>query len=217
MNSKRVFQIMLGGLLLGGALSIGSVVLANHLLQKSALNLSNLQLENRVLDEQQQALVRAKKDIETYSELKQVAQSIVPQEKDQARAVREITTFAQDNNITIASINFPTSNLGQVVPKPAAPPPDDANSEPAAPAAPAAPAITQVEPVTGIPGVFLLEIIVQSDDKKPISFEQLTKFLERLEQNRRTAHVTNITIRQPDSKDRGKLAFTLTVNVYIKP
>jgi hypothetical protein len=210
MNSKRVYHIMLIGLMLGGLLTVGGVVLANRQLQKSAAHLHALKLENRVIEDQQLSLVRAKQDIEQYSELQRIAQSIVPQDKDQARAVREITSFAQANNIAIANISFPSSELGQATPKAAAPTTDES-------APPAAAPLTQVKPVPGIPGVFQLEIVVQSDDKQPISFNQMTGFLERLEQNRRTAHVSNISIRQPIAQDRSQLAFTLSVNVYIKP
>lgn len=213
MNSKRVFQIMLSCLLLSGVLTIGGVVFANRLLQRSAERLHDLKLENHVIEDQQLSLIRAKQDIEKYSGLQRIAEAVVPQEKDQARAVREITSFAQANGITIANISFPTSELGQATAAPAAPPADGST----APAAPTAPPLTQVAPVKGIPGVFQLEIAVQSDDERPVTFGQLTGFLERLEHNRRTAHVSNISIRQPIQQDRSKLAFTLTVNVYIKP
>jgi len=214
MNSKRVFQLILGGLLLGAIASISSVVFANQLLQNNAGKLDELKLENKVLEQQELALIQARQDVKKFSSLKNIARSIVPQEKDQARAVREIIAFAQDNNITIANISFPASNLGQITPK--ASTPESSATDNNAPA-PAAPSITQVKPVEGISGVFRLETVIQSDDENPISFEQLTGFLERLEQNRRTAHVSNLTIRQPDNTDRSKLAFTLTVNVYIKP
>jgi hypothetical protein len=40
--------------------------------------------------------------------------------------------------------------------------------------------------------------------------------LQKLEQNRRTAHVTNLSI-QPSEDDRNLVTFSVTLNIYIKP
>ena len=86
----------------------------------------------------------------------------------------------------------------------------------AAPATPAAPAISQVKPVEGITGVYQLELNVNTDATSPITYAQLIDFLSRLEQNRRTAQITNLTI-QPSPTDRNLLAVTLQLTIYIKP
>jgi len=76
--------------------------------------------------------------------------------------------------------------------------------------------LTQAKPVVGIEGLYQLDINIISDITKPTPYNQLIDFLHRLEQNRRTAQVTQIAI-QPDGKNRANLNFSLTVSVYIKP
>src|SRR5690606_18480517 len=93
------------------------------------------------------------------------------------RTVREITRFAAESDISISSISFPASTLGQAAGK-----------------KPTASEQSQIEPVEGIPGVSRLQVTVQSDTASPVLFTSLVDFLERLEQNRRTSHVTNLTI-----------------------
>ena len=212
MNSKKVFFIMVGVVTLLSALGIAGVVFSDKLLQKQAGRLVDLKLESRLLEEQQAALIQANKDIDKYAELEGIAKSIVPQEKDQARTVREIVQFANASGVKLKSITFPNSSLGQLQPKPAA----EDTKEGAAPAAPAAPPISQVKPVAGIPGVYSLEVTVQSLDVNGASYAGFLDFLNRLEQNRRTAQVSNITIK-PNPNGGDSLSFNIIMNVYIKP
>src|SRR5215217_7268218 len=103
MNSKRMFYIMIGAMVLVISVGVASVVLGNIILQKQSAKLVSLKLDNRVLDEQQRALVQANKDVQKYTELKNIAKTIVPQDKDQAKSVREIVQIAEDNKVPIAS------------------------------------------------------------------------------------------------------------------
>lgn len=212
MNSKKVFYIMLGAVGLLGILLVTTVLLGDKVLKKQADKLTALKLDNAVLESQQTALVQAKKDIETYAELEAIAKKVVPQDKDQARATREIVNLAKESGIRISSVSFPASNLGTFVPKPAATEGDSS----AAPAAPAAPPLTQVKAVDGIPGVYQLEISVISDPTSPTNYDDIITFLDKLEQNRRTAHVSQITI-QPEAQNRSALSFNLLLTVYVKP
>lgn len=173
----------------------------NSMLHKQSDKLVAVKLENRLLDEQQTALLAANKTVQKYSELNTVAKAVVPQDKDQAKAVRELVKVANESGIKLGAISFPASTLGQVVPK----------GTSAAPSS-----VTQVKPVTGIPGVFIMEINVQQDSSSPTTYPNLIDFLSRLENNRRTAQVSNVTV-QPTPQDRTKLTFSLVVNTYIKP
>ncbi len=216
MNSKKIYFGMLGliGLLFVG--SIGAVVVGNSMLQKKSTELVSLKLENRVLDEQQVALLKANKDIDKYADLEKVAKSIVPQDKDQAKSVREIVKIAQDSGVSIASLSFPSSNLGTATPKPAATTNSTGSTETQKASTPVAPPVSQVKAVEGIQGVYQLEITLQSDSSNPISYASLINFLSKLEQNRRTAQVSQINI-QPKANDIRSLTFTLVINVFIKP
>jgi hypothetical protein len=173
------------------------------LLKQEGDELVSLKLENKVLADKEQTLKQAKKDIETYAELEKIAKSIVPQEKDQARTVREIVAIAGESGVPLSTIQFPESALG-VVQK-------SAKKKQAAD-----PGTSQLTAVEDIKGLYAMEITVISDDDNPISYTRLLDMLRRLEQNRRTAHVTNLSI-TPSEDNRDEVTFTLTVTVYIKP
>ncbi len=210
MKSKNSFYAMAGlvALLIVG--NISAVYFGDLLLTKKSESLMSVKLESRVLDEQQISIKQAKKDIEKYQGLEKIAGSIVPQDKDQAEAVREIIKIAGDNGITISTISFPASTLGQIAPK-------VIKTDGAATATkPIAPGITQTTAVEGIKGVFSLQINVQQDTSKAITYDRLIGFLSALEQNRRTAQVTNVAV-TPNPTDRNKLTFNLTLLTYIKP
>ncbi len=214
MTSKKVYFGLLGliGVLALGA--IGSLVLGNSMLRSNANNLVELKLENRVLEEQQIALLQANKDVEKYSELESLTRTIVPQDKDQAKSVRELVKIAAENNINITSITFPTSTLGTTPPKTtkSTEKAEDTTNEPKA----TTPQVSQVTPVDGISGVYQMEITIQSDSAQPVSYNNLVDFLEALENNRRTAQVANISI-QPRPDDPKLLTFSIIIKVFIKP
>ncbi len=208
MNGKRFYFIMVGLQVLLSCGVIAATILGNGLLQKQTDKLVSLKLDSKVLDEQQSALIQANKDILKYAELEKIAKTVVPQNKDQASVVRQIISYAGDNSIPIQNISFPSSTLGQVQPKASG----TTSSSPIPTTSPA----TQLKPVSGLPGVYQLDITVQSDTTKPITFSQLISFLTELEHNRRTAQVSTISV-NPDVKNRKLVTFSLIVNVYVKP
>ncbi len=212
MNSRKVYYILIFTLIILFAGSISAVYLGNKNLQKSSESLLELKLEKSVIDEQKKALTKATKDLVTYTELESIANKIVPKDKDQAKSVREITTIAQENGITISNISFPTSNLGVQQPKKQSSSTESQSTEKQE----TAPPVSQVEAAQGLKGVYKLEVTVQSDESSPVSFDSLVKFLSALENNRRTAQVSSINI-TPDEANPSNLTFTLTINVFIKP
>jgi hypothetical protein len=60
-----------------------------------------------------------------------------------------------------------------------------------------------------------MEITIQVSEIAP-TYNQLIDFLSRLEQNRRTAQVSTITI-NPSTVNRNLVEFSLTMNVFVKP
>ncbi len=205
MTTKRIYWVMIGVNVVLAFGILGCVVLGDKMLKKQSDVIISKKLENAVLENEQTALKQAKADLEKYTELKQIAKQIVPQEKDQALTTREIITLAESAGIKIGSIGFPSSNLGSAAKKPA----DGA-------AANATSAISQAKPVTGIKDLLELQIIVTSDTARPSTYNQLITFLSKLENNRRTAQVSQISI-QPDAKNTSSLNFSLTLTLYIKP
>jgi hypothetical protein len=212
MDNKKMYFVMIGIVAVLSLANIGAIYGANQILASKSGKLSDLKLESSVLDEQNNSLSRSKKDIENYSELEKISKTVVPQDKDQAAAVREIVNIAAVHGIRLASVSFPASTLGQA-PAPAAKPSEDgANVAPVAPKAP----ITQVQPVEGITGVYSLLITVQQDTSAPTSYDNFIGFLSDLEQNRRTAQVSTVNV-QPNPGNRNLLTFNITLNAYIKP
>jgi hypothetical protein len=206
-NTKRFSFVMMGilsVLILG---IFGVAYMANGLLEKKSGTLSDLKLRTRVLEEERLSLARAKKDVEKYAPLAQIAKSIVPQDKDQAQAVREIVKLASESGITPSTITFPTSNLGAAVAPGAAVPGGAAAGNKN---------LTQLTPVVGAPGLYTLQITITQSTNSPVPYSKFLDFLSKLEQNRRTAQVSNIVLK-PVPASRDMLSYTLTVDSYIKP
>lgn len=193
LTPKRLYFLLMGVVGLGFVVLVLGVYGADMLLRDKSAVVRNARLESMVLEEKQRQLSRARADILKYQGLANIAKHIVPQDKDQARTVREIVKIAGKHNIKLGAVTFPVSSLGDASAK---------NS--------------QLIAVPNIPGVLGLDITVQSDSTAPASFASLLKFLDALEHNRRTALVKNISL-QPDAANPGKLTFTLTLSEFIKP
>jgi hypothetical protein len=214
MNTKKFYYLMIAGIVL---LCFGIVAIAyqgNMIFKNQSERLSDLKAQSEVTSQQKTSLVQARKDIATYSELDTIAKTIVPQDKDQAKTVREINNIAKDSDIEIKQIAFTSSTLGLQTQSAAQVKTNDNSDESTPkPKQPATPAISQVKPVDGITGVGSLEISIQSGDA-PVSYYKFLKFLERLESNRRTAHVTNISV--SPSAGGSLVTFSLTLNAYVR-
>lgn len=176
-------------------------------------------LESKTLEAELTNMASAKKDIETYGYFNNLAKTVIPSDKDQAQAVVDIFNFASQSGFEIASINFPTSNLGTK----AGTTPTNTNQS-AVSASPST-AVSQAQPVKGIAGLYSLNLIIkpnfdpgQPDNLKP-TYPKIIDFLRRIEQNRRTAQISNIQF-LPQSTDTGPSAylnFSLSINIFIKP
>ena len=199
MKAKQLYYILVASfcLLIIGFGAVGYET--NKLLGGQANKLSKLRADADVLQGQQKTLIKNKQDIAKYGELNKIAETVVPQDKDQAEAVREIVNIASQSGISkLTSITFPSSTLGSAT------------------GGKVNPNLTQLTPVKGLPGVSLLEITVTQDASARVPYSQFTTFLSKLEQNRRTAQVSGITI-QPDPAHPSQVAFTLVIDEYIKP
>lgn len=210
-SPKKLYLVLVGSIGLLFLAMVGGAVVANNLLSAEATKLSNLKAKNLALSREQVSFNKAKQDIKKYSELQKITQAIVPEDKNQAAAVREIVNIAAANKISLSAITFPASTLGSA-----------AGKKPTEPSAAAAAAdsktagLSQLQPVKNIPGVYELLITVQGDSNNPVKYDRIIGFLQALERNRRTAQVSTIIL-QPDAENRELLTFTLTLKEYIKP
>ncbi|MEO8104846.1 MAG: hypothetical protein ABI602_00730 [Candidatus Saccharibacteria bacterium] len=212
-NSKHVYLLMIAFIFLLTVGLFGSAYGIQGLLQVKSSELVGLKAKLSAVKEQQGGLVQAKKDITTYNDLYKIAKVVVPENKNQAEAVRQIVKLAANNSIRLGSISFPSSTLGNVAGSAttALPPPTVTSPSSAASAA-----LSQLTPVLAAPGVYVLQINVNSDSNYPASYPQLISFLAALEQNRLTAQVTSLNI-TPDPNNPDRFSFILTLNSYIKP
>lgn len=211
-TSRRLYIILLAliGLLLL-ALPVSAYEISGLLASRSDVK---LKAKSEALDQEQQSFEVAQQSIKKYSNLEKIAKAIVPQDKSQAEAVREIVNIASENGVTLASISFPPSTLGGGI----GPSSSGSNSQ----SKPSASnlnnsqnKLSQLTAVNGMPGVYQLPITITSDRKNPILYNQLINFLSDLEYNRRTAQVDSININPVGGGQY--LTFDITLNEYIKP
>lgn len=208
MNSKRMFFAMLGGIVVLVGLCAAGTYFANNMIISEGKKLNELKLEDAVGDKKIANLQQAKKDIAKYEELEMIAKSVVPQDKDQANTVIELVNMAKESGITITAIEFPESQLGMVT---------KGKKSTSAKNAPTVDSkTTQLTPLESPKGVYSMEIQVQTDQEDPIRYSQLLNYLKKLENNRRTAQVSNISI-TPEEGNRQMVTFTLTLNSFVKP
>lgn len=202
MSPKRVFFILLGVSLVLAAAFVGVITYGKNLIVAEGETLKEVRLESAVLDKQSEALNQAKRDIAEYEDLEKIAKTVVPQDKDQARTVLELVALARQSSITVTGVSFPDSALGE--------------SGTRGKKTSASTDLTQLTPLDSPKGVYSMAIRIDTDPAQPVSYQQLIGFLERLENNRRTAQVSNIQI-TPDTENRSVLSFNLTLTSYVKP
>ncbi|HEX5797185.1 MAG TPA: hypothetical protein VFX86_02230 [Candidatus Saccharimonadales bacterium] len=200
MSPKKVSYLMVAVVVVLSSALVAATVAGDLLFKEQSEKLSSSKAENQAIKEQEISLAQAKADIEKYNELDTIARAIVPQDKDQAKTIREIHAIASETGVSIQQINFDVSSLGLT----------------SSTQSGSTPGVTQVKPVPGINGVYSLELTASSGDSSPVSYYQFLQFLEKLEANRRTAHVTNIVV-TPSEKNRDEVTFALTLNAYLKP
>ncbi len=199
MNSKRTYYLMIATLALLIIAIFGGTYFANLQLKKQADKLVEYKSQNQVLTQEQVGLTKAKKDVATYSSLEIIAKTVVPQDKDQAKAVREIVNIAAASGIKPTAINFPVSTLGGAAGVSSTP------SNASSGSSSSKQSLSYVLPIT-----------IQLDATSAVPYAKFIDFLGRLEQNRRTAQVSSILL-QPSATNHDLVSFTLIVDEFIKP
>lgn len=209
MTAKRLtitLTVSLTALLIG--MAVGTYIISG-VLQSQAQELSMKRGEIEQLSDQERSIASSKRDIAAYSSLESITKAIVPQDKNQAATVREILNIANASKVSLTTITFPSSTLGNERPA-------KSTSAAAGAAAAAKPNLSQLTPVKGLPGVYNLQITLANNTTNTVTYNQLTNFLRGLENNRRTAAVASINI-QPQISNPNALVFSLIINTYIKP
>jgi len=206
MNSKK-FRLVLMGIFAVTLLAFLIIWSAGMgALKKESDKMVKLKIDNQTADAQLANLESSKKEVEKYSYFRSIASSVIPNDKDQAQAVLEIYQLASAAGITIQSITFPNSDLG---------------SKTVSSATSASSLLSQAKPVSGIKGLYSIELTItpatgsQVPPDKQVTFPKVLDFLTRIENNRRTAQITQVDL-QPLT-DSNQINFTLAINIFIKP
>jgi hypothetical protein len=213
MGSKRLRLILLGCLGFAAVAFIAIAVLGLSMLSSQSQKMVSLKLKSNVLDYQLSSLAGAKKQIQQYSYVKNVATEIIPNDKDQAQAVLDIFQLANQAGFNISNIGFPASTLG-------------AAGAGAASTNPNA-VISQAKPVDAVKGLYSIQLTITPQtgngvpDSQVVTYPKLLSFLDNLELNERTAQITQIVISQPSASSgtepSSAIDFSLTLNIFIKP
>lgn len=184
--------------------------------------LVELKQQNKTVAAQSANLSVSKKQVEQYTFFNNIAKTVLPSDKDQAQAVVDIFNLADRSGINIASITFPASTLGTKAPSTSSSTDSSGNN---AATASSKSAISQAKAVEGIAGLYSLQLNISPQsgagvpDSKKVTYPKLLDFLSRIENNRRTAQITQVNI-QPQSGDSGPsqfINFTMIINIFIKP
>lgn len=205
MNSKRAFYLMIAAFVLA-CVGLGALVYTGHkLLTKESDKLLELKAISQVLESQSTGLSQANQDVQKYKGIEEITQAVVPQDKDQARAVREIVELARQSGIELKSITFPASNLGNAAKTQSG---SSSSQKPVS-------GLSQAKPVEGIKGVYSVELSIEPEGE--VNYYKFIDFISKLEKNRRTSQVSRIRIDQPANKNTQNIDFSLTLNIFVKP
>jgi len=204
MTPKTIFRIQLAIIIILGVVLAVSFTRVNNNINTAGGQLNASRTKLAELENNKQTLISARNDVNKYKDIAQIAKAVVPEDKNQALAVREIVNIANKNGISLGAITFPASNLGS------------AQSTFGSTNTSKKDALSQLKQVSNVPGVYELLINVESDSTKPIAYDKFISFLGDLEKNRRTAQVNSISI-TPTSGNSNQITFIISLNEYIKP
>jgi hypothetical protein len=214
-DNKKLSWILSAGLVASLLVFLGVMSVGLSKLSAESKHMVDLKVKSQIADSQLSNLEQTKKDVEKYSVFKDVAKTVIPNDKNQAETVLEINQMASDAGIALQSITFPASTLGLGVTSTSTAQQDATSS------ASTSKAISQAKPVSGIPGLYSLQLTItpQSDKDAPpdkvVTYAKMLDFLNRIENNRHTAQITQVSI-QPASNNQ-TLSFSLIINIFIKP
>lgn len=214
MKAQQFNKVMIGFLVLMSLGLIAMLYVGNMLMQKSAVKLVNAKLDGIGYDAQEQTYLRARKDLDKYSDINETIQKILPKTKDQAQAVSELYKIGDETDIVIERIQFPTSTLGQKKTSSVSP---SATKTTATTSQTATQAITQAKAVDGMPGVMGIDISINLLPAKGLSipYDNMISFLQKVESNRRNMQIKQISVNT--DTENGGIAFNVTLTIFVKP
>jgi hypothetical protein len=196
MTAKNIHKLLMIMLILLIVIAASALIFSNYMMRKSTDKLIQAKLDNIGFDSEEQTYLQARKDLDEYAALNEIIQKILPKSKDQAQAVSELYKIGDETGITIASIQFPSSSLGE----------KSTNSN----------SVTQAKAVDGMPGVMGIDIAIelQPATGASISYANMISFLQKIEVNRRSMQIKQITV-NADTVNGG-VTFNVTLTIFVK-
>ncbi len=216
LNGRRLRYVLLGALCLSAVLFIVIASLGLSLVASKSQKMVDLKVQAAATDNQLNSLALAKKEIKQYGYFKTVAKEVIPNDKDQAAAVLQINQFASQSGFVLQAISFPTSSLGL-----SSLSTGQASAQTALPSS----LLSQALPVVGVKGLYSVQLTItpQTDqdlpDSQQVTYAKLLDFLNRIENNQRTAQISQIIIKPLYNNDGSfrSFDFTLGINIFIRP
>jgi hypothetical protein len=156
------------------------------------------------LEETESTYRKNQKILQENADIAEIIQGVVPSEKDQARAVRELNTIASDTGLKVISVIFPRSDLVTTKKQTSSAESDTKTN---------VPTISQAKTIKGLNGVLGVDVSVEvsSLNGSRISTDQMLNFLRQVENNRRNMRITSINF----SGDGTSINTKLTL--FVKP
>jgi hypothetical protein len=197
---------------------------ASTQLTNSSSELSTLRKEIADLDKKREGLEKAKVVLADNTSTLLTLSKVIPVDKDQAKIVEEIYAIADNAGVTIDSVGFPASTLGNQAAKPTATATTQGTTTPSGstPTTTATPqkSISQATPLKDIPGVQSIELSIGAINSKSlppssgVRYAELMSFIRQIERNERAIQITAIGIGQ-DKVVNNEPTFSLTISLTI--
>jgi len=230
MNPKKAYRYILAVFVLGIAGSGWLVQYASTWLTESSVELTSLRSEVQQLEQKRISLEDAKLTLNVERKAIDTLSKVIPTDKDQARIVKEIYQIAAQSGLSIDSVGFPASTLGNqtapattVTATPATTGSDKpANSaDAAATPVPTPPkSISQATPVKDIPGVQSIDLTIGTINSVTlppatgVRYNEMIAFMKLIERNQRTIQIRSLGIGQGEVVN-GEATFNLDIALTI--
>lgn len=231
MNAQKAYRYLLVIFVIGIAGSVWLVQYASTWLTESSVELTSLRSEVDQLEQKRTSLEDAKLTLNIEQRAVDTLAKVIPTDKDQARIVRELYKIAEQSGLSIDSVGFPASTLGnQTAPvaRPAPPPATTGSDAPTTPStspteapAPAPPkSISQATPVKDIPGVQSIDLTIGTINSVTlppatgVRYSEMIAFMKLIERNQRTIQIRSLGIGQGEVVN-GEATFNLDIALTI--
>lgn len=220
MNAKKMHKFLLLIFVGGLALSIWIVRYANAQLAATSADLTTLRTDIANLEHKREGLQKAKVILANNEDTLDTLSKVIPEDKDQAKIVKEIYSIADKAGVSIESVGFPASTLGSPAAKVATPAISNGTTTDGSKPATPQKSISQATPLKDIPGIQAIELSIGAISSKTlplgsgVRYSELMSFIRQIERNQRAIQITALGIGQGQIVN-GEQTFTLTISLTI--